>query len=82
MLRVGNQLRINAQLVQIAGDVVLWSDTFHGTLEDVFAIQDEIALAIVNELRLTLGKGQRNYQTNLRGLRPVPASSGGQARTG
>jgi tetratricopeptide (TPR) repeat protein len=31
----------------------------------VFAIQDEISLAIVNELRLTLGRGQRRYQTNL-----------------
>jgi TolB-like protein len=65
VLRVGRRLRINAQLVQIAGDVPLWSERFDRTLDDVFAIQDEISRAIVNNLRLTLGKGQRRYQTNL-----------------
>jgi serine/threonine-protein kinase len=63
--RVGRRLRINAQLVQIAGDVPLWSETFDETLDDVFAIQDEISRAIVDKLRLTLGRGQRRYQTNL-----------------
>jgi serine/threonine-protein kinase len=65
VLRVGNRLRINAQLVQIAGDVPLWSERFDRTLNDVFAIQDEISRAIVNKLRLTLGRGQRRYQTNV-----------------
>jgi serine/threonine-protein kinase len=65
VLRVGRRLRINAQLVQIAGDVPLWSERFDRTLDDVFAIQDEISRAIVNNLRLTLGKGQRRYQPNL-----------------
>ena len=35
------------------------------SLKDVFAIQDEISRSIVNELRLTLGRGQRRYNTNL-----------------
>ena len=64
VLRSGNQLRINAQLVQVAGDVPLWSDRFNRELKDVFAVQDEIARAIVNQLRLTLGRGQRRYDTN------------------
>jgi serine/threonine-protein kinase len=63
--RVGNRLRINAQLVQVAGDVPLWSDQLVGTIEDVFAFQDQIARALVNRLRLTLGKEQRRYQTNI-----------------
>ena len=63
--RIGNQLRINAQLVRVPDDVPVWSNRFDRTLDDVFAIQDEISLAIVNELRLTLGRGQRRYQTNL-----------------
>ncbi len=61
VLRSGNQLRINAQLVQVAGDVPLWSDRFTRELKDVFLIQDEISRAIVNKLRLTLGQGQRRY---------------------
>jgi TolB-like protein len=63
--RIGNQLRINAQLVRVPDDVPVWSKRFDRTLDDVFAIQDEISRAIVNELRLTLGRGQRRYQTNL-----------------
>ena len=63
--RVGNQLRIHAQLVRVPDDVPVWSNRFDRTLDDVFAIQDEISLAIVTELRLTLGRGQRRYQTNL-----------------
>jgi TolB-like protein len=65
VLRAGNRVRINAQLVQVAGDIPLWADRFDRDLKDIFAIQDEISRAIVNKLRLTLGKGQRRYDTNL-----------------
>ena len=58
-------MRINAQLVQIAGDVPLWAERFDRELKDIFAIQDEISRAIVNKLRLTLGRGQRRHDTNL-----------------
>ena len=64
-MRSGSRLRINAQLVQIAGDVPLWAGRFDRELKDVFVIQDEISRAIVNKLRLTLGRGQRRYETNL-----------------
>ena len=64
VLRVGNRLRINAQFVLVAGDKPVWSKQFDKAVDDVFAIQDEISRAIVNELRLTLGRGQRRYQTN------------------
>src|SRR4030095_10041356 len=65
VLRAGSRLRINAQLVQVAGDIPLWAERFDREMKDVFAIQDEISRAIVNELRLTLGKGQRRYDTDL-----------------
>jgi tetratricopeptide (TPR) repeat protein len=58
-------LRINAQLIEIDGDVPLWAERYDRELKDVFAIQDEISRAIVNKLRLTLGRGQRRYDTNL-----------------
>ena len=64
VLRAGNKLRVNVQLVQVAGDVPLWAGRFDREIKDVFAIQDEISLAIVNKLRLTLGRGQRRYDTN------------------
>ena len=65
ILRSGSKLRINAQLVQVAGDVPLWAGRFDRELKDVFAIQDEISRAIVNKLRLTLGTGQRRYDTDV-----------------
>jgi serine/threonine-protein kinase len=65
VLRSGTKLRINAQLIQVAGDVPLWAERFDRELKDVFAIQDEISRAIVDKLRLSLGKGQRRYDTNL-----------------
>jgi TolB-like protein/tRNA A-37 threonylcarbamoyl transferase component Bud32/Flp pilus assembly protein TadD len=65
IMRSGSRLRINAQLVQVAGDVPLWAEQFDRELKDVFAIQNEISSAIANKLRLTLGRGQRRYETNL-----------------
>jgi serine/threonine-protein kinase len=65
VFRDGDRLRINAQLVKVEDDKPLFTEQFERTVKDVFAIQDEISLRIVNQLRLTLGRGQRRYQTNL-----------------
>lgn len=63
VLQSGHKVRVNVQLVQAAGNV-LWSDRFDLELKDIFAIQDDISSAIANKLRLTLGRGQRRYDTN------------------
>jgi len=65
VLRSGNKLRINAQLILVAGGVLLWTDRFDRELKDVFAIQDDISRAIVNTLRLTLDSEQRQYETDV-----------------
>jgi non-specific serine/threonine protein kinase len=52
--KAGNELRITAQLINVADGYHLWSETFDRELEDVFAIQDEISSAIVNALQLKL----------------------------
>jgi serine/threonine protein kinase/Tfp pilus assembly protein PilF len=49
--KAGNRLRISAQLVSVAGGHHLWSERYDRELEDVFAIQDEIAESIVKALR-------------------------------
>jgi TolB-like protein len=64
VLRAGQQLRINAQLVRVHDDFPLWSGKYDRELTDVFAIQDEISRGIVNGLRLKLGSGRRRYETN------------------
>jgi TolB-like protein/DNA-binding winged helix-turn-helix (wHTH) protein len=65
VLRAGERLRVNVQLVRVADDYPLWSGRFERELKDIFAVQDEISLSIVNELRLNLGQGRRRYNTNL-----------------
>ena len=53
--KVGNRVRITAQLISVADGYHLWSETYDRQLEDVFAIQDEISHAIVDALKLRLG---------------------------
>lgn len=52
--KVGLHVRINAQLVQVASDSTLWSKNYDRELEDIFAVQDDIARSVVMELRTTL----------------------------
>jgi len=54
--KAGNRLRISAQLVKVADGYHLWSERYDREMTDVFAIQDEIAKAIANRLRVTLGE--------------------------
>jgi len=61
----GNQLRIVAQLIEVKSDTHLWSDTYDRELEGVFAIQDEIAAAVVSALKITLlGREVKAAETN------------------
>ena len=48
----GNRVRISAELVKAADGFQLWSGTYDRNLNDVFALQDEIARAITGELKL------------------------------
>ena len=52
--RAGNKLRVTAQLINVADGYHLWSERYDRELEDVFAIQDEISLAIVDKLKVRL----------------------------
>ncbi len=65
VLRAGEKLRINIQLVRVRDDFPLWSGRFDREQTDVFAIQDEISRGVVNNLRLTLGRGRRRYETSV-----------------
>jgi TolB-like protein/Flp pilus assembly protein TadD len=50
----GNRLRIGAKLVRASDSSQLWSETYDRNLEDIFKIQDEIAGAVVAQLRVTM----------------------------
>lgn len=55
--RVGDRLRVTAQLVDVTTGYHLWSDSYDRELKDVFAVQDELARAIVAALRPRLAGG-------------------------
>ena len=52
--KVGNRIRIAAQLVNVDNGYQLWSETYDRQLEDIFALQDEISRSIVDALKLKL----------------------------
>jgi adenylate cyclase len=79
--KAGDRVRITAQLISVADGYHLWSETFDRQLDDIFKVQDEIALKISNRLRekLTLVAGKDSltnvptenieaYNTYLKGL--------------
>lgn len=52
--RSGARVRISAQLVECAGEVTLWANRFDGDLSDIFALQERIADAVAEALKITL----------------------------
>jgi serine/threonine protein kinase/Tfp pilus assembly protein PilF len=52
--KAGSRIRVSVQLVQVSDSSHLWSETYDRTLEDIFAVQDDIAQSVVKELRATL----------------------------
>jgi serine/threonine protein kinase/Flp pilus assembly protein TadD len=57
--KAGNKLRITAQLVNVADGYQLWAQRYDRDMEDVFAIQDEIAQNIVKALRVILSEDEK-----------------------
>ena len=67
----GMSVRITAQLIDVETDSHLWSETYDRQLDDIFAIQDEIATAVVDALKVRLlnpgevvAQGQRETSTD------------------
>jgi TolB-like protein/Tfp pilus assembly protein PilF len=52
--KAGNQLRITAQLIKAEDGYHLWSETYNRSLDNIFAIQDEISAAVVDALKIEL----------------------------
>ena len=50
----GDRIRITAQLVNASTSEHLWSETYDRTLDDVFAVQDDISANVIDRLRITL----------------------------
>jgi adenylate cyclase len=87
----GNKLRITAQLIKVEDGFHLWSEKYDRELDDVFEIQDEISLAILEEVKIKLFGTEKKallkrdthnteaYQLYLKGLFYFNKLSGGEA---
>src|ERR1051325_1329743 len=59
----GDRVRIVAALVNVADGIQLWTQTFEIKLKDIFAVQEEIARAVAQSLKVTLlGSGEKSIQ--------------------
>ncbi len=56
--KAGDQLRITALLIEVKSDSHLWSQTYDRQMEDIFAVQDDIAGSVAGALKATLEGGQ------------------------
>jgi TolB-like protein/Flp pilus assembly protein TadD len=72
--RVGDRVRITAQLIDANSDSHLWSQSYDRAIDDIFAVQDEIAAAISDALKLKLAAdgGESPF-------RPVPQVANSEA---
>jgi serine/threonine protein kinase/tetratricopeptide (TPR) repeat protein len=54
VLRVGNEVRITAELIDARADRNLWGNSYEGELSDVLSLQSDVAQAVVREIKITL----------------------------
>jgi TolB-like protein/DNA-binding winged helix-turn-helix (wHTH) protein/Tfp pilus assembly protein PilF len=72
VLRSGDRVRITAELVQVSTDHHLWAETYESPIGDILALQNQVASAIVREIRIKLTAEE---QQQLATTRPVLAES-------
>ena len=75
----GKRVRITAQLIEAATDSHLWSNTYDRELDDIFAVQDDIAQSVVKELRHTLLGEQTQAATSAQVKAEVIAAAKGRS---
>jgi TolB-like protein/DNA-binding winged helix-turn-helix (wHTH) protein/Tfp pilus assembly protein PilF len=68
VLRSGDQVRITAQLIDAATDKHLWSQSYQGELRDTLALQNRVAAAIADQIRINLTPRE---QAALKNVKPV-----------
>src|SRR5580704_8732505 len=70
VLRAGDQVRITAQLIQAPDDKHLWAESYEGNVRDTLALQNKVALAIAEQIRINLNPHEQAALKNARVLNP------------
>jgi TolB-like protein/DNA-binding winged helix-turn-helix (wHTH) protein/tetratricopeptide (TPR) repeat protein len=70
VLRSGDQVRITAQLIEASTDKHLWSQSYEGELRDTLALQNTVARAIADQIRINLTPQEQAALTNVKVVNP------------
>jgi len=70
VLRSGDQVRITAQLIEASTDKHLWSQSYEGELRDTLALQNRVASAIADQIRINLTPQEQAALKNAKVLNP------------
>ena len=70
VLRSGDQVRITAQLIEAATDKHLWSQSYEGELRDTLALQNRVASAIADQIRINLTPQEKAALKNVKVVNP------------
>jgi TolB-like protein/DNA-binding winged helix-turn-helix (wHTH) protein/Tfp pilus assembly protein PilF len=68
VLRSGDRVRITAELIQVPTDRHLWADTYESPIGDVLALQNHVAAAIVDQIRIQLTPQDKTRLVNARAV--------------
>jgi TolB-like protein/DNA-binding winged helix-turn-helix (wHTH) protein/Tfp pilus assembly protein PilF len=70
VLRSGDQVRITAQLIEASTDKHLWSQSYEGELRDTLTLQNKVASAIANQIRVNLNPQEQAALKNTKFVNP------------
>jgi TolB-like protein/DNA-binding winged helix-turn-helix (wHTH) protein/Flp pilus assembly protein TadD len=70
VLRSGDQVRITAQLIEASTDKHLWSQSYEGELRDTLALQNRVATAIADQIRINLTPQEQAALKNVKVVNP------------
>src|SRR5262249_25831498 len=70
VLRSGDRVRITAQLIEAAQDRHLWSQSYEGDIRDTLALQNRVARAIADEIRISLSAKERAALKSVKVVNP------------
>jgi TolB-like protein/DNA-binding winged helix-turn-helix (wHTH) protein len=68
VLRSGDRVRITAELVQVATDRHLWAETYESPMGDILTLQNQVATAIANEIRIELTPAEQQQLASTRAI--------------
>ncbi len=77
--KANERVRISVQLVMVEDGYQIWSETYDRTMDDIFAVQDDIAQSVVEEIRITLLGDKRSAQVSEQVVSEVAEAMKGRA---